>query len=308
MISIKPKITNEYTKLKLVVLGTHQKFETLNSTENGYDPVSKYFVRQGLYPSQEQIATSLDEIGKVFQKYGVEVLRPKPEHIGNYVFSRDVTFVVEDKLFISNMIVEREDELHALDDVFNRISPEQIVSVDPQIRFEGGDVMVHNEYIFVGYADQEDFLNYKTSRTNKAGVDFLARQFPQKTVIGFELYKDDDDHIQNVLHLDCCMQPVGAGEYLLINPKGFKNQADVEKLYSIFSKDKCIEVSAEEGSLLMTNLLSISPRVVISDKRFDRVNMELRDRGIVVEEVDYESISRMGGLFRCTTMPIIREE
>lgn len=301
-----PHIPNEYAKLKKVVLGTHLGFETVDDLLQCYDPVSKHFVSKGEYPQAHQVESAFEEIESVFRKYGVEVYRPQPKEISNYVFSRDVTFVIEDKMFVANMIAEREHELHALEQIFEMVKPEHVVKVDPEVRFEGGDVMVHNEYIFVGYAEQADFDTYKTSRTNKAGVEYLAKQFSDKTVIGFELTKSDDDHIQNVLHLDCCMQPVGNGKYVLINPQGFKNKEDLKKIYDIFGVENCIEVTPEEGSMLMTNLLSIEPNVVISDKRFTRVNQELSKRGIQVEEVNYEPISRMGGLFRCTTMPLER--
>ena len=40
---------------------------------------------------------------------------------------------------------------------------------------------------------------------------------------------------------------------------------------------------------------------------FTRLNTELRRRGFIVEEVPYAEIAKMEGLFRCSTMPLIRE-
>ena len=44
----------------------------------------------------------------------------------------------------------------------------------------------------------------------------------------------------------------------------------------------------------------------VSEKSFSRINAELNNRGFIVEEIDYSEISKMEGLFRCSTIPIIR--
>ena len=56
------------------------------------------------------------------------------------------------------------------------------------------------------------------------------------------------------------------------------------------------------------NIFSISPDVVVSDKAFTRMNNHLRNEwGITVEEIPYREISKMGGLLRCSTLPLVRE-
>ena len=44
-------------------------------------------------------------------------------------------------------------------------------------RVEGGDVMPWNEYLFVGYSEDQDFEKYQVARTNRAGVSFLKTLF-----------------------------------------------------------------------------------------------------------------------------------
>jgi N-dimethylarginine dimethylaminohydrolase len=56
-----------------------------------------------------------------------------------------------------------------------------------------------------------------------------------------------------------------------------------------------------------SNIFSISPEVVISEKNFTRLNRWLREQGFTVEEVPYAEISKQEGLLRCTTMPLIRD-
>ena len=54
------------------------------------------------------------------------------------------------------------------------------------------------------------------------------------------------------------------------------------------------------------NVVSISEHVVVSERSFTRLNQWLRLQGFIVEEVAYSEISKQGGLFRCSTMPLIR--
>ena len=65
--------------------------------------------------------------------------------------------------------------------------------------------------------------------------------------------------------------------------------------------------SKEEKNNMHSNIFSISPKLVISDKRFSRLNSWLQQKDILVEEINYSEISKMGGLFRCSTLPLIRE-
>ena len=68
-------------------------------------------------------------------------------------------------------------------------------------------MIVHNEFVFVGFYDQPDYADYVTARTNAKALSYLSAQFPQK-VIGFELNKSNNDPFANTLHLDCCFQPL----------------------------------------------------------------------------------------------------
>ena len=51
---------------------------------------------------------------------------------------------------------------------------------------------------------------------------------------------------------------------------------------------------------------SISPEIIVSDKEFVRLNNKLIKCGFLVEEVMYSEIAKMGGLFRCSTLPLLR--
>ena len=63
-----------------------------------------------------------------------------------------------------------------------------------------------------------------------------------------------------------------------------------------------------EMSKLYSNFLSIEKNIVISEKRFTRLNKWLRSLGIKVEEINYSEVAKLGGLFRCTTLPLFRKK
>ena len=56
-----------------------------------------------------------------------------------------------------------------------------------------------------------------------------------------------------------------------------------------------------------SNIFSISEDVVISEKKFKRLNEWLRKNNFTVEEVNYSEISKQEGLLRCSTLPLVRD-
>ncbi|MGA0245747.1 MAG: arginine deiminase family protein, partial [Schleiferiaceae bacterium] len=58
---------------------------------------------------------------------------------------------------------------------------------------------------------------------------------------------------------------------------------------------------------LHTNVFSIAPKEVLVSAAAIRLQDWLRDRGYTVHAVAYDQVVKMGGLLRCSTMPLIRE-
>ena len=303
---IKINIDNESGKLKSVILGIATDFGGTPNFEDCYDPKSKSHVKEGTFPTNESCIKEMDALVNVFEKYAVEVFRPHNIKGLNQIFSRDIAFVISDKLVIPNIIEDRIKEADAIADVINKIASEDIIRMPLSTRAEGGDVMPCNEYIFVGYSEKEDFEKYTVARTNRSALDFLTLTFPNKIVKGFELNKSDNDPRENALHLDCCFQPIGKNMAIMYKG-GFKHSADVDFLVNFFGEENIIEVSKEEMYNMNSNVFSISEEVIISEKGFVRLNTELRKRGFTVEEVPYAEIAKMEGLLRCSTMPLIRD-
>jgi N-dimethylarginine dimethylaminohydrolase len=299
-------INDETAPLEAVVVGRAESFGGTPSLKDTYDPKSKAHIKAGTYPLEPQLVQENQQLLDVFRKYEVEVYRPAPIDHYNQIFSRDIGMVIGDRFLVPQIVKNREEEIQGLEPILAQIPEEKILKAEGEIRIEGGDIMPWKGNIFAGYSRKEDFERYVVSRTNEAGIEFLTSSFPNWEVHAFELQKSDEDPYQNALHLDCCFQPIGNDQAILF-PGGFKNPSDVDFLREYFGADKIIEISREEMYHMYSNVFSISPEVIISEKGFSRLNQILKDRGFLVEEVTYAETAKMEGLFRCSTLPLRRK-
>ena len=298
-------INDETSKLKTVVLGIADDFGGTPSLEECYDPKSKEHVLNSTFPVEEDCVSELNDFKNILKKHNVNVLRPENISKLNQIFSRDIAFVIENKLFVSNIIIDRAKEINAIDYIIKKIPSKDVIQIPSIAKIEGGDVILHKDYIFIGYSNKEEFNKYTVARTNKKGLDFISSYFPNKKIIGFELRKSDVNARKNALHLDCCFQPIGKN-MAIIHKKGFKNQEDIDFLISFFGCDNLIDLSTQEMYDMNSNIFSISEDVIVSEKSFTRLNNVLRSKGFIVEEVSFNEISKMEGLLRCSTMPLLR--
>lgn len=298
-------VNDEISPLKAVVLGNAASCGPVPKPEDAYDPKSLEHILAGTYPKEEDMVKEMEAFAKVFEKYGVKVFRPEVLKDCNQIFSRDIAFVIEDKLIIANILPDREREVEAILHVLDNIDDECILHPPEEVHIEGGDVMPWNDYIFIGTYTADDYASHITARTNKAAVDYITQQFPNKTVKSFELRKSTDAR-ENALHLDCCFQPLGKGKAIL-HKNGFLVEEEYEWLVNFFGKKNIFEISADEMYMMFSNVFSISPDVVVSERNFTRLNNWLREQGFTVEEIPYAEISKQEGLLRCSTLPLIRE-
>ena len=299
-------INNETSTLKSVVLGTADKFGGTPSLEAAYDPKSKEHIRKGTFPKKEDLMLEMSGFAEVLERYNVKVYRPSLINNCNQIFSRDIGFVIDNKFIKPNILEKRIKELDGIQYIADLINPRQLLKAPNDTRMEGGDVMPWNEFLFVGYSKDEDFNRYEVSRTNEAGVDYLRKQFPNRDIRAFELNKSDVDPRENALHLDCCFQPIGTDQ-AIIYKGGFKLEEDFEFLVKYFGKERVIEIDKEEMYRMNSNVFSISPEIIVSEKSFVRLNGILREKGFHVEEIKYCETAKMEGLLRCSTLPLLRE-
>ena len=299
-------INDETSRLKAVVLGTAESCGPTPLPEEAYDPKSLEHILAGTYPKEKDMIRGMDAFSTVLKKYDVQVFRPEVLKDCNQIFSRDIAFVIEDKLIEANILPEREQEFEAILHVLDAIAPENILVPPADVHVEGGDVMPWNDYIFVGTYTGEDYADYITARTNQKAVDYLRQQFPNKKVKSFELRKSNTNAKENALHLDCCFQPIGKNKAIL-HKNGFLIEEEYQWLVDFFGKENIFEITSDEMYQMFSNVFSISPEVVVSEQSFTRLNNWLRDQGFTVEEIPYAEIGKQEGLLRCSTLPLIRE-
>ncbi len=299
-------VKNETSRLRAVVLGTAVSNGPTPRPEECYDPKSRQHVLAGTYPIEADMVVEMEAVAAVFNKYDVTVFRPDVIRDCNQIFSRDIAFVIDNKMIKANILPDRENEFQAIEYVWQQIEKSNRITLPEECHVEGGDVMPWNDHIFIGTYSGSDYPDYITARTNRLAVNAIQDLFPNKIVKAFELRKSNSDPKENALHLDCCFQPVGK-DMAIIHKNGFLIEKEYEWLVDFFGKDKVFEIDKEEMYNMNSNIFSIAEDVVISERHFTRLNQWLRSKGITVEEVPYAEIAKQEGLLRCSTMPLIRD-
>ena len=299
-------ITSETGRLKEVILGLPYSNGPIPSLGETFDSKSYESVKNGVYPAESDIIREMEAFEAVLKKYGVKVYRPSLVTNCNQVFSRDVGFVIDDKIIVSNIIPDRQAEIDAYENVYRNIHYKNIYNLPEAVHVEGGDVVLYNDVIFLGQYNFADYPSLKTARTNALALDYLKMIFPDRTIIPLNLRKNDTDPYDGILHLDCTFMPVGRGKAIIYRD-GFINPRDADHLIGYFGTENVFELTKEEMYWMNSNIFSISEDVVVIEEHFTRLKAWLEEQGITVEPVPYREISKMGGLLRCSTLPLVRE-
>ncbi|WP_281298235.1 dimethylarginine dimethylaminohydrolase family protein [Flavobacterium limnophilum] len=299
-------INNETSRLRAVVLGSASSNGPTPKREEAYDPKSLEHILAGTYPKEADMVLEMEAFHRVLCHYGVSVFRPEPIENYNQIFVRDIGFVIGDVFVKSNILPDRERELDAIQYIIDQIDPKKVVRPPEAVHIEGGDVMLWKDYIFIGTYKGSDYKDYITARTNQEGVRYIKELFPDKKVKEFDLIKSKIDARDNALHLDCCFQPVGENK-AIIYKRGFREEADYLFLVHLFGAENLFHITRKEMYDMNSNVFSIATDVVVSERKFKRLNKWLRAHGFVVEEIPYAEIAKQEGLLRCSTLPLIRE-
>ena len=298
-------VKNESSRLRAVVLGSAVNNGATPTADEAYDPKSLEHILAGTYPIEEDMILEMEAFNKVFQKYDVKVFPPEMIENYNQIFTRDIGFVIDDIFIKANILPDRERELDAIQYVIDQINPAKVVRPPEEVHIEGGDVMLWNNYIFIGTYKGSDYKEYITARTNMAGVEYIRNLFPHKIVKEFDLVKSKIEARDNALHLDCCFQPVGKNKGIIYK-SGFREEADYVYLVKLFGKENLFHITRDEMYNMNSNVFSIDENVVVSEKNFSRLNNWLRENDFIVEEIPYAEIAKQEGLLRCSTLPLVR--
>ena len=299
-------VNNETSRLRAVVLGSAVHNGPTPKVEEAYDPKSLEHILAGTYPQEKDMVNEMEEFNAILEKYNVKVYRPEMIENYNQIFTRDIGFVIDDTFVKSNILPDRERELDAIHYIIDQINPNKVLRPPVEVHIEGGDVMLWNDYIFIGTYKGSDYKDYITARTNMRGVEYIKDLFPNKIVKEFDLVKSKIEARDNALHLDCCFQPVGTDKGIIYK-SGFREEADYLFLVNLFGKENLFHITREEMYNMNSNIFSINTNVVVSERNFTRLNNWLRANDFVVEEVSYAEIAKQEGLLRCSTLPLIRD-
>ena len=302
---IEVKVDNEYSALKSVILGLAEDMGDPPKVFDVYDPRSLYHIKNNSYPSEVDVKKDVESFYRILIKHNVDVLRPDNIKNCNQVFARDLGFTISNIFFQSNIVPNREEELVGVSGIINNLDA-GVVKLPDYMHIEGGDVVIHNDKLFIGTYSGEDYSELITARTNQESISYLEKMIPSKEIMSINIKKSNTDVFENVLHLDCCFQPIGKRK-AIICPDSFVNKSDVEYLIGYFGKKNTYLAYGQEAYMLISNLLVISPEVIVSDKRFSKINTWLERNDFLVEKISYENVSKMSGLFRCSTLPLLRE-
>lgn len=219
---------------------------------------------------------------KTLEKYNVKLLFPKTsEKLFWQSYTRDTAFVIYDKLYYSDKrnFGDRNGEDAALLDTL--ALDENQIEVIP-FPIEGGDVLVKEAEIYVGNG----------SRTSIDAVTYLAKDH---TIKSFHLG-------DNVMHLDTRLT-IMPNNIALCHTDSFSKE---DQSY-LNSKYELVYVTLEETQRLGTNMFVINPETIAVPKEHERIAKLLMEKGFKIESIDYTEPIALGGSFRCTTMPLLRE-
>lgn len=296
--SLSLNVVNETGTLKSVILGIGT---SIGQPANN-NPKAKHYLDSGIFPTEDELVNEITQFEAALTANGVKVYRP--EGIDNLcqIFTRDIGFVIDDYFFISAIKESRKGEITGIRYILDQIPKGKVINLrdeTPELKIEGGDIIVWDDYILIA----------KSDRSDDAGYEFIKSKFPHKKVVQIPI-NVSSNYLDNMLHLDCALQPVGANSLILYR-EGIKGLGGIKTILDILEDkgiplENVIEVDKEQAYRMFPNIFSISKDLVVIEKSFVELKERLIAQGIGVVEVDYVSTSKLGGLLRCSTLPLER--
>ncbi|MBW4450646.1 MAG: hypothetical protein KME38_28415 [Spirirestis rafaelensis WJT71-NPBG6] len=282
-------VKDETSKLTKVILG----IATDLGSARGINPKAAAAIRDNIYPSEQKLVSQLLELERILVSNNVSILKPKNIKNVNQIFVRDLGFVVDNFFIVCNLFEEvRMPEMNGISHILSMIDPDKLVYSPKEVAIEGGDVVQYGDIVFVGLS----------RRTNREAVYFLQDLLPDKIIVPLELKSNTNKSPTNILHLDCAFQPIGEQSAVLYQ-NGFKSiPTDILDIFA----ERIIYITAEEMYQMVPNILSIDKNRLISCSSFTRVNNFFLEQGIDVLIVPFEAVGILGGLLRCSTLPLER--
>ena len=196
------------------------------------------------------------------------------------VFTRDIGFFIGGILFVSNLKDEnRKDEINPL---LKFIEEHKIQYYTMKNNIEGGDVILYDNYIFIGLSD----------RTSKEGIEEVQKVLIEKNI---DMKVIPINFNKEKLHLDCVFNVLREGEGVTsdyVYDNHILNRY-VKKLYKI---------GKPLSDKLATNFVKLKDGTIITGVL--EMAEFLEGKGYRTIYCPYEEIEKAGGSLGCSTLPI----
>ena len=259
--------------------------------QNEYDKLIKVV----LSPTDAKYQNQQNELINILKKYNVEILMTEKNDQAKYqMFTRDPFIVIGDSILLNHMKEDfRQIELPTFKNILKNINKDKIIYLDKDTIIEGGDLLIHNDIIFLGQ---------NGNRTNKEGLEYLRNNFSKYKIIPLNMI-NPNPYIPFV-HLDCIFNIV-SNDTAIIYKEGFTKES-LSIIEEVFPN--LISITSKEQDELASNVICLENKVVIVQKRHTNIIEQLTNLGFSIETMSLYDTVEQTGYTRCLTCPLEREK
>lgn len=274
-------VKNSTGKLKQVLMSYPQylSIEPINV-------ISKHFKDHQL--DKKKIDEEFNLLVQTYQNLGIEVFfLPPSETYPDSVFARDFGACLKDGYILGRFKHEyRKNERKAYEKKMQELNIPQLFKIHEGY-FEGGDFF---------FLDDKTIVIGLLERTNQIGYQEIKEHFKNQYEV---LFVESDPEF---LHLDMCFNLID--EHLALICKDAFDISFLQELQK--RKIELIEVSKEDIFRHGLNVQALGDKKVLALKKNHGINLQIKQKGYEVIELDITEILKCGGGIHCMTFPLKR--
>lgn len=274
-------VKNSTGKLKQVLMSYPQylSIEPINV-------ISKHFKDHQL--DKKKIDEEFNLLVQTYQNLGIEVFfLPPSENYPDSVFARDFGACLKDGYILGRFKHEyRKNERKAYEKKMQELNIPQLFKVHEGY-FEGGDFF---------FLDDKTIVIGILERTNQIGYQEIKEHFKNQYEV---LFVESDPEF---LHLDMCFNLIDDHLALIC-----KEAFDISFLQELQKrKIELIEISKEDIFHHGLNVQALGDKKILALKKNHDINLQIKQKGYEVIELDITEILKCGGGIHCMTFPLKR--